>query len=333
MTITSTGYDGTLDERKWAKLAPFVGVDTAVADTSLDDWRVSVEPGTDRTVRVRRGTGYGWGVVDTADVGELVQLPVVASGSRWDTIVARRDWRTTPGGTTTFTYVQGGADKRVADGLEITPGTVADQPLALARVTAGVQEVAEVVDLRRRIRRAVLVCASATRPGLLGTTAPQVGEEIYETDTGRRQVWTGTAWLPVLDPDQHGDYRSYTPGISGYTLGSGSRTGQWQRIGPRTVHAKARVVTGAGATFSATRFQVGLPVNAAAGGSALLAQGTALLISAGGARVFGWCRQANESAGAANVWLADGSYAQAGTPWVWQAGDSLEIDLVYRTAV
>ncbi len=145
---SSVGYEGTVDERGWARLSFHFG--RTYGFGGQNHWRVQPVPGVDRTVRVTAGSGYGRGVLDTASDTDI-QLPPVASGSRWDTIVARRDWQPRPG-TTTFEYVTGGTSQALAGGLNTTtPGVIDDQPLALVQITAGQTAPTAVVDLREGV--------------------------------------------------------------------------------------------------------------------------------------------------------------------------------------
>lgn len=135
MAITeSLGYGGPLDENdvpQWR--TSFAGTYGVVDEAA---WKVTIKPAVDRTVTVAAGVGYGHGVIDTngapVDVGPLDAL---ASGTRYDLIVAHRDWSGT-GGTTTFDVVTGTSSQTAAfASRDQTPGDVDDQPLAVVRVT------------------------------------------------------------------------------------------------------------------------------------------------------------------------------------------------------
>lgn len=191
MTITSAGYDGTVDESQFAQLARHIGTQYAVDGN--DDWRVEVVAGLDRTVRILPGTGYGHGVVDTSDAEETEQLPVVSGDAgthRWDLIVARRDWQP-PGGSTTFQQIQGTTSRALPAGRLKGPGVVDDQPLALVRVTSGQQLPTAVVDLRCWASKVV------GAKDLLGLGDPTIGAE------GRvgRVVYRGLANATTGDPE------------------------------------------------------------------------------------------------------------------------------------
>jgi len=147
VAITSVGYDGSVDEQDWANLARFLGKEPCTLGAT--GWQVTAVTGPDRTVRVAVGTGYGWGVKDDSDASVDLQLQTITSGTRWDTVVARRDWQPTPGGGTTFVVVKGTSTKALAASLLNNPGVQHDQPLALVQVTAGVSTPTAVIDLRK----------------------------------------------------------------------------------------------------------------------------------------------------------------------------------------
>ncbi|NKG21116.1 hypothetical protein [Paeniglutamicibacter terrestris] len=154
MAITSSWYDGPWTVSEWAKGLATVG-SARYSVANYDAWKVTIKTGTDRTVNIAAGTGAGSGVVDISTAVESVQVPVISSGTRWDLIVARRDWADVTGsatgsngkGRTRFTYVQGGASK-VIPSRNANYGVLDDQPLALIRVASGSSNVLEVVDLR-----------------------------------------------------------------------------------------------------------------------------------------------------------------------------------------
>lgn len=142
MAITSVGYDGTVNEVQWAKLARVLGAPYAIL--GANDWATTVVPGQERTISIAPGTGYGHGVMDTSDAPVTLQLPAVGTGSRWDLIMARRTWATN---TTFFGYVNGTGTRALPTGRISNPGVQDDQPIALAFSRAGVPLV-DLVDLR-----------------------------------------------------------------------------------------------------------------------------------------------------------------------------------------
>lgn len=143
MAITSYGYDGTVLEAGWAKLSGYLGKTYAVGSTA--DWLVTAVAGSDRTVKVAVGDGFGRGVLDVSNTEVTLQAAVLASGVRWDTVIARRTWATN---TTVFLIITGTATLAIAAGLNANPGVVDDQVLALVQITAGQTVPTEVIDLR-----------------------------------------------------------------------------------------------------------------------------------------------------------------------------------------
>jgi hypothetical protein len=176
VAITSVGYDGSVTEVEWAGLAQFVG--SAYAVGGLNDWRVETVAGQDRTVRILPGTGYGHGVADLSDANVTLQLPTIGSGTRWDLVVARRDWQP-PGGTTTFTHVTGTATQQIPAGRKSGPGVEDDQPLALVQVTAGQTLPTGIVDLRVLPSKVLSVWSLLALPDATIGTVARVGPVEY----------------------------------------------------------------------------------------------------------------------------------------------------------
>ncbi len=192
MTITSVGYDGTIDEVQWAKIAGHLGAEYAVLGAT--DWKVEAVSGQERTVRVRPGGGYGHGVLDTSDAEVTLQLPAVTSGfTRWDLIVARRDWRP-PGGATTFRSIEGAAFPTVPISRNTDPGVLDDQPVALVQVRSGATLPGTIVDLR------VWPTKILTASTLLALPDAEHGSVALVGSTWHRRVIddTGTAsWVRI----------------------------------------------------------------------------------------------------------------------------------------
>jgi hypothetical protein len=142
MAITSYGFDGTVSEAPWAAMWPFMGQVDAVGTAAA--WKVTTVAAQDRTISIAAGDAATAGVYTSNTSALTYQLPTVASGSRWATIVRRVNWSDN---TVTVLHVGQSTTQTVAT-LNSTPGTLYDQPLALVRVTAGVQVPDTVVDLR-----------------------------------------------------------------------------------------------------------------------------------------------------------------------------------------
>ncbi len=157
MAITVAGFAGTVTEDDWSNITSRPAAYTVCG---ADDLRVSiVSGGADRTVRVAVGAAVGRGIYVASDATTDIQLGSVGSGSRWDTIVLRRDRGT---GAASLIALTGTSALAIGAGRKV--GWVDnqdDQPLALARVTAGQSTVAEVRDLRCWAANSGLVVADA----------------------------------------------------------------------------------------------------------------------------------------------------------------------------
>lgn len=144
MTISSSGYSGTVTEAGWAGLA---GALAPYAEAG--GWLVSAVTANGLAqVTVAAGYVTGCGVRAFTDGttagGSLLTLTPPATGGAWFLIVARRTW--SPTATTTLVAVAGpttgstavpSAPPATFPVLNNTPGTLHDQPLAWAFVAAG----------------------------------------------------------------------------------------------------------------------------------------------------------------------------------------------------
>lgn len=194
MAITSTGYDGTIDEQAWAQMIPSVG-SSEYGVEDFGDWKVTAVSGQDRTVSIAAGSGWGKGIYDVSTTNVTVQLATISSGSRWDMIVMRRDW-SGAGGSSSFTKIQGTASKSLPT-KNTSPGTLDDQPLALVQVTAGQTQPTAIVDLRVWGGNGGMMAADTLAFGYLTRPGGQltIGTNIY-ANTG---VSAGTtpSWRQV----------------------------------------------------------------------------------------------------------------------------------------
>jgi hypothetical protein len=83
-----------------------------------------------------------------------------------------------------------------------------------------------------------LACLSTNRP-----SSPFAGLEIYETDTGKSHIYTGSAWLETADD---GAWDSWTPTWSqGGALVGSINYARYRRIG-RTIHCSFHITSTAG---------------------------------------------------------------------------------------
>ena len=147
MAFTSIGYDGTVNERQWAELIPFVGAAT-YGVKGAGDLKVTAVPGQPLMVSVASGTGWGHGVMDTETSNTTIACDPIGSGSRWDLIALRRDWQPLAGGPTAVAKVTGTSEKVIPGSRQQQPGVVDDQPLALVQWTFGQTQPTQIIDLR-----------------------------------------------------------------------------------------------------------------------------------------------------------------------------------------
>lgn len=170
---------------------------------------------------------------------------------------------------------------------------------------------------------AAFPCTSSTRPA-----SPNVGQEVYETDTGNTSVWTGTAWETMV---HEGAWTAYTPTWSAQTvnpaLGNGTLAGRYCKIG-RQVTVSLLLVAGSTTTFGTGLWFFSLPAtpnNAqvdwfgpwwAITAGALVTAGTAMVSSTVVVMPIG--------AGTAN-------YMDATHPFAWASGCQLGVQITYES--
>lgn len=142
MAITSVGYERAITYAELGVLLQHAGAQYSVFGP--DSFAVSAGTG-DRVLNVGAGQAYGQGVLDTSSAPMSLTGAVVASGDRWDLVVLRRDWAAK---TTVPVLIQGTSVAAVPAGRLSNPGVQDDQPLALARFSAGQAAVQEIIDLR-----------------------------------------------------------------------------------------------------------------------------------------------------------------------------------------
>lgn len=272
VTFISHGYDTTTGnpytETAWADAHPLIG-SGQYGVRSGSDWNVTAVTGADRTVSIAEGFGWGSGVTDLTVANETIQLDTVTAGSRWDLIVARRDWTPTAG-ETKFMKINGGATKAIPGGRLLTPGGIDDQPLALVQVTAGQTQPTAIVDLRCWATNGGMVAKDDLVKGYLN----KLGTCVYINGTEWRYVpgannvpeWVTGGTVTTYAPLQPTGY-SVTGGVYTEQVGTKrrvtvditiQRTGGNQLIGTDFSSFGAVIPTGARGTSVAKYLPVAL---------------------------------------------------------------------------
>ena len=190
MAITSYGYGGTVEEAAWARMAPRLGVPYWVKDTS--SLVASVDTTRDRAIKISPGEFGGTGIFDTSNSTESLQFDYLASGTRHDLVVARRDWQGVSG-RTTFEIIKGGKLEALPS-YNRNPGVVDDHPLFLVKLVAGQTRPASIIDLRGYGANGKVIVSHKLAmdyyndyPGL----QLQLGRRIFTVRGGRTWMRTG----------------------------------------------------------------------------------------------------------------------------------------------
>ncbi|WP_336642786.1 hypothetical protein [Microbacterium sp. MMO-113] len=242
MTITSVGYAGTITDSNWRRMAT-AAVGSLYGVDDFTSFRVTAGPG-DRALAVADGGAFGLGVRDEMDTPIVLNGDPVASGSRWDLVVLRRDWNAKE---TTPLIIAGSPTKALPDRYTGW-GTQNDQPLALVRFAAGQSTAQEIVDLRCIPADAGVVAFDPLTLSYLDRVGTQVriGDTLWTRTVNATgsPLWvstdlTDTGWVNVpLGPKW--------AAISGYPL-------RVRRVGPGVeIRGAVKQTTGASLTNLAT---------------------------------------------------------------------------------
>lgn len=164
----------------------------------------------------------------------------------------------------------------------------------------------------------VVSCTSTTRP-----QSPSAGDTIWETDTTRKMVYNGTAWMI-----EYSEWEDYTPVMFGglTSIGNGSLYGRYHRIG-NTISFSIFLSVGSTTTFDGTDFSFTLPEDVADGNTRFSASG--------------YARDGTFRYASVGVLIENTSYVQAigagggafdsTTPFTWASTDYLVISGTYET--
>lgn len=173
MAQSSVGFNGTVNEIQWAKLAPFIGQDD-VGDAAAVAGVTQV-PGF-RRVLVPAGVVTGWGVQTTLSAAEspAADMPAPAAG-QWHLLVLRRVWATkatsllTIPHTTTTNVAQTAPPTTYPAAMLANPGVQDDVPYAWLWVNVTTTNVAIWPILKPTNTARILALEGNAQPA--GTTA------------------------------------------------------------------------------------------------------------------------------------------------------------------
>lgn len=218
MAITSYGYGGTVEESAWARLAPRLGVPYWVKDSG--SLVASIDTAKDRAIVLAPGEFGGTGIFDVSNAVESVQFDPISSGTRFDMVVARRDWQGVSG-KTTFSVIKGGK-MMVLPTYNRNPGVIDDHPLYLVELRAGQSRPAAIYDLRGFGANGKVIVNNKLAmdyyneyPGL----ELQVGREIYTVRGGRTWMRTGLEPHTTYGRDEY--YVRFNTGLVTFPDGGG----------------------------------------------------------------------------------------------------------------
>jgi hypothetical protein len=184
VAINSGGYEGDFSNVDWAMQAPFLasgaGRHQVLNSTSL---QVVKDPNVTRGVIVKAGSCWGDGVLDVLTADLPLAFDAVTSSTRYGAVVVRRDWtRATPTSAVTGTSIVPvntglATTPTKPSGLNATPGTKADQVLALVPITAGQAAVGTILDRRTDAESPRVITRKRASTDGFNTSAPGLVEK------------------------------------------------------------------------------------------------------------------------------------------------------------
>jgi hypothetical protein len=167
--------------------------------TTANSAKVITNTSGSRGITIKEAIICGDGIMDIFEDDSTMNLNSVASGNRWDMIVLRRTWNATIGASTSIYTVIEGSSSKSLPARNNNPGVIADQPIALCRVSAGQTAVQEIIDLRvwahngGMYAKDDLVRSYITAPG----TCITIGDVTWVRRVTNGSVNDSTSWIEV----------------------------------------------------------------------------------------------------------------------------------------
>lgn len=327
MAITSIGYDGTVDERDWARLQASTA--SVYGVSSPTSWRVSAVAGADRTVSIASGIGWGHHVLDESDINYTLQGDTISTGSRWDLVVMRRDWTATGGGPSAFRLVKGTSARGIPS-RQTEPGSVDDQPIALVEFRAGQTQPGTIIDLRAWAGNGGIEAVDKmaldylNKPG----AAVKIGTSIHRYQLGANNVWSWVEY-PLRNAG-----KLYTPTWSGFQNRGDTHVSRgiyW--VNDDRVTVQAMIQSGARPSLGLNAISVSMPPGLPSGGD-FLSIGAGVASTSG---TTGSLRQLFPVIGpgqsVASIWAERNPFITPGSAgYPWGPGASMHIQIEYRRA-
>jgi hypothetical protein len=180
-------------------------------------------------------------------------------------------------------------------------------------------------------RQVVITCTSTTRPA-----SPDEGMTIYETDTDRILIWTGSTWLIVSEP-----WQTYTPVLTATTtnptLGTASVASARYQRQHRTVTYQGIIQFGTSGTNQGSGdYRISLPVTAETSITNRRIGSASAYDSSSAEVAIGMVYQVSSTTCAVLYPSSHPkgaiSYFGSGAPMAWAASDAIEFTVTYEAA-
>lgn len=158
--------------------------------------------------------------------------------------------------------------------------------------------------------------------------SPSAGEACYLTGSDEFQIFDGSAWIP------YGGWHNWSPSWTGLTVGNGTETAKYARVG-KLVVARYRLVFGSTSSVDASQPSLTLPVTAADTGT--MAGLMRILDASPPNSYYAEARLSSTTAAIFRPFTSSGTYLSTGTmtssvPMTWTTNDTLEGMFVYEAA-
>lgn len=169
-----------------------------------------------------------------------------------------------------------------------------------------------------------IVADTAARDALLTSYAPTTAKPLFVwvTSTSTMEKSTGSGFTIVSDSP----WTTYTPTISNITVGAGSSTHKWRKVGS-DIEVMGQFILGSGFTMNTNTPTVSLPVNRDTFSNGPL--GMVEFLDNGSGYYGGWCRASGNTI---TFHHFGGFGINNSTPFGWASGDRMQWLIRYPAA-